>query len=145
MISDRKTVVALSYAGLLPMMVCTILIFDPFLRQLLIYYSLAIIAFLAGAWWSATLMNRQVAISQRRMVLVLSNMVVLTAVALAAFSPFDAAIFLGYVFLFAFLLIGEVLLSTFRPQPGYYLHMRRNVSCIAIGLHAVAAFRLVMN
>lgn len=145
MISDRKTVVALSYAGLLPMMACTILIFDPLLRQLLIYYSLAIISFLAGAWWSATLMNRQVAALQRRMVLVLSNMIVLTAVALAAFSSFDFAIFLGYAFLFALVLIGETLLSTFRPQPDYYLQMRRNVTGVAIGLHAVAAFRLVMN
>jgi hypothetical protein len=55
----RWTVTALAYAGTLPMIACVLWLEQPWSLPLLKAYSLAILAFLAGAWWAFALMNQK--------------------------------------------------------------------------------------
>ncbi len=142
---SRKWVAYLAVAGLLPMAAATLLVHEPLAQNLLRIYSLAILAFLAGSWWMVGLMNRTAGDHQRRSVLIFSNLVVVIAVSLAVFLPSMPLLLLGYAALFAALLIGEMRLSPFAPQPIYYRRIRALVSVVAMSLHLVAATTLLMS
>ena len=133
----RWTVTALAYAGMLPMVACILWLEQPWSLPLLKAYSLAILAFLAGAWWAFALMNQQkvapVSISQT---LLLSNAAVLTAI--VSFVIADNEALLMFCMLFGCLLLGERKLPVFRQQPNYYRRLRLIVTSITISLQLTA-------
>ena len=133
----RWTVTALAYAGMLPMIACILWFEQHWSLPLLKAYSLAILAFLAGAWWAFALMNQQkvapVSISQT---LLLSNAAVLTAI--VSFVIADNEALLMFCMLFGCLLLGERKLAVFRQQPNYYRRLRLIVTSITISLQLTA-------
>ncbi|MDA0978723.1 MAG: DUF3429 domain-containing protein [Proteobacteria bacterium] len=139
-IFDERLITGLGYAGLLPMLLCVMFINAPWSLPVLEGYSLAIIAFLAGAWWATALMHRDCTAADVRAVLILSNATVIAAV--AAVALMDSGSLLVLAVLFACLLKGENQMAVFRQQPDYYRGMRTGVSAVAIALHLVA-FTLV--
>jgi hypothetical protein len=100
-------------------------------------YSLSILAFLAGNWWSTALLYRPQTTAQLVLVILISNFVVLIALA-AVLSEHLAALFV-LAFLYLGLLIGERLLPAFEKQPKYYSAMRLVVSAVVVLLHILAA------
>ena len=139
-LSDQRLITALGCAGLLPMLACVLLFDWVWSLSLLTGYSLAIIAFLAGSWWSTALMQRRAAPRAVRLTLISSNLIVIVAVAAATF--LDSAALLVLALLYACLLFGEQVLPQFRQQPGYYRRMRVGITSVVIVLH-VTAFLLV--
>ncbi len=135
----RAWVVGLTTAGLIPMLISVAFILHPAAQHFLKYYSLAILAFLGGAWWSVSLMNQTAWRSTRLAVLIASNLVVLIAVVLAAWVSSSAFVYVGYSLLFVALWLGEVRLAPFQPQPRYYRTLRKRVSLAASALHVAAA------
>ncbi len=96
-------------------------------------YSLAILCFLAGSWWSTALMARDTGESQRLVILLISNAVVLAAVVLVL-SEWSGGV-LGLAVLYAGLMVGERKLEVFAEQPEYYRTMRSLVSVVVLLLH----------
>ncbi|MEM7543558.1 MAG: DUF3429 family protein [Pseudomonadota bacterium] len=141
MITRSQLVNFLSFAGLLPMAAACIYIEFDKAVLLLSAYSLAIIAFLAGNAWSIALLSRAHRLEQRASVLVLSNAVVLVAVALAVTIE-GGALFVGFAILFAVLLVAEYRFAVFAARPHYYRNMRLRVTSIAILIHLFAAWRV---
>lgn len=136
---ERRLITALGYAGTLPMLGCLLLIESSWALPLLTTYSLAIIAFLAGNWWSTALMQRNISARQRQNILLISNVIVITAVISVAFMGKFALLMLA--FLFGLLLLGERILASFRQQPNYYRSMRSGVTTFVIALQ-LSAFSL---
>lgn len=87
-------------------------------------YGLAIVCFLAGAWWGIALLRR------RPVVLIVSNLVVI--VACFGFVLLDTRAALS---LLAVLLLGTIALERlhpmFRPTPLYYAALRTRLSVVA--------------
>ena len=131
----------LSLAGTLPMLLAVGLIPHASGVRLLSYYSLAILAFLAGTSWMVALMNPSTAWSQRKLLLVSTNVCVIAAVSAAIWLA-PAQRFSVFAFLFALLLVQERSKSAFAPQPPYYRAMRLTVTCIVVAIHVAAALRL---
>lgn len=129
---ERRLITTLGYAGTLPMLGCLLLIESSWALPLLTTYSLAIIAFLAGNWWSTALMQRKISARQRQSILLMSNAIVIAAVVGVAFMGAMALLVLAL--LFGLLLLGEHSLATFQPQPNYYRHMRIGVTTLVIAL-----------
>jgi len=124
-----QTAVALGYAGVLPFLLATLLVLVPGghiepVRTGLLLYSLAIVSFLSGTWWSIALVRAQ------PVILVISNALVI--VAWVAAWLLDNAIAL---WLMAGLLIAAVTVergySMFLPQPAYYRRLRLKLTAIA--------------
>jgi hypothetical protein len=138
-IFERRLITVLSYGGTLPMMGCLLLIDSSWAQPLLKTYSLAIIAFLAGNWWSTALMQSKISAQQRQGILLISNAIVITAVITVTFMGKLALLVLAL--LFGLLLFGERILASFRPQPDYYRSMRTGVTALVIALH-LSAFLL---
>lgn len=136
---DQRLITLLGYAGTIPMVICITFLETRWGLPLLKAYSLAIIAFLAGSWWTTALLQRSVSARQLRQILLLSNLIVIVAVLTVTF--LDALALLIIASLFAFLLIGERSLAVFSLQPSYYRAMRGGVSALVIGLHLTAFFR----
>ena len=108
------------------MLGCLLLPAAPWSLALLKAYSVAILAFLAGNWWSTTLLQRAISTGELRWVLVLSNLVVIAAVLTLIFTTTLTLVIL--VFLFLLLLAGERWLPGLGQQPVYYRRMRTNVT-----------------
>lgn len=133
----RWTVTALAYAGTLPMIACVLWLEQPWSLPLLKAYSLAILAFLAGAWWAFALMNqKKVAPASICQILLLSNAAVITAI--VSFVIADKEALLVFCILFGCLLLGERKLAVFRQQPDYYRRLRIIVTSITITLQLTA-------
>ncbi len=130
---EQRLITALGYAGSLPMLLCVFLMDFPVSLDLFKAYSLAILTFLAGAWWSTALMHRTATSKQVSTVLLLSNLAVITAVIAVIF--LEAAALLVLAALFAGLLMGERHFEVFLNQPKYYRHMRTGVTVIVIAFH----------
>ena len=119
----------LGNAGLLPFILgalCAAVFVDraAFVATALVYYSLAIVSFLAGAWWGIALLKRE------PVMLFASNAVVVAAWA--------ATLLLDYTWALAAL--GSLLILTvmvenrhrmFAPQPIYYRRMRLRLTVVA--------------
>lgn len=138
---DQRLIAALGYAGALPMLGCVLTIESSLSLMLLKSYSLAIIAFLAGNWWSTALMWRRASVRELQQILLLSNAMVIAAVVAVTFMGTLALLVLAL--LFACLLLGERLLKVFRQQPGYYRDMRMGVTALVVALHISAFWMLV--
>jgi hypothetical protein len=138
---DQRFITALGYAGTLPMLACVLAIESNWSVPLLEAYSLAIIAFLAGSWWSTALMRRGSDKGELLQILMLSNGIVLVAVVAATFLGNAALLILAG--LFGCLLLGERTLSVFQKQPLYYRRMRTGATVCVIILH-FAAFGLAL-
>ena len=136
---DQRLITLLGYAGVLPMAICIIFLETTWGLPLLKAYSLAIIAFLAGNWWTTALLQRTVSARQLRQVLLMSNTIVIAAV--LTVTLLDSLALLVIASLFAFLLVGEHYLVVFSLQPNYYRAMRRGVSALVIALHFTAFLR----
>lgn len=133
---DRRLITALGYAGTLPMLGCLLLIESSWALPLLKTYSLAIIVFLAGNWWSTALMQRKISARQRQSILLMSNAIVITAVVAVTFM--ETLTLLVLALLFGMLLVGERLLAIFHPRPNYYRSMRTGVTVLVVALHLIA-------
>jgi hypothetical protein len=120
----------------LPMLGCLLLIESSWALPLLKTYSLAIIVFLAGNWWSTALMQRKISARQRQSILLMSNAIVITAVVAVTFM--ETLTLLVLALLFGMLLVGERLLAIFHPQPNYYRSMRTGVTVLVVALHLIA-------
>jgi hypothetical protein len=138
---DQRLIVILGYAGILPMLGCLLMIESSWSLALLKSYSLAIIAFLAGNWWSTALMRRGTSARELKLILLLSNAVVITAVVAVSF--LGTLSLLTLALLFVCLLMGERLLNVFRQQPAYYRSMRTGVTMLVVALHLSAFWRLL--
>lgn len=130
---DQRLITALGYAGILPMLGCMLMYESTWALPLLKSYSLAIIAFLAGSWWSTALMRRQTSAREMRQILILSNTIVIAAVVAVSFT--DTLALLVLASLFGCLLLGERLLRVFSQQPDYYRNMRTGVTALVVSLH----------
>lgn len=141
MTSDfTQTVSRLGWAGLLPFIAtpAALYLFEPqakLVAEAGAAYGLAILCFLAGAWWGIALLRRRTGI------LFASNIAVL--IAWAGYALLDrpgslvllAAVFFGMVFF-------ERLHPMFQPQPGYYAALRLRLStCAGLSL-VMSAFLL---
>jgi hypothetical protein len=124
----------LGLLGILPFL------FALFWPSLLVFkiYSLAILAFLAGNWWSTALLGRSQTIKQIVPVILLSNVVVLVACVAVLLEHTLALVVLAVLYLV--LLIGEGLLPSFEKQPEYYRTMRLVVSTLVGLLHILAVW-----
>ena len=101
-------------------------------------YSLSILAFLAGNWWSTALLCRPQTTAQLVLVILLSNFVVLIALAAVLSEHYLALLVLAFLYLALF--TGERLLPAFEKQPRYYSAMRLVVSAVVVLLHILAAW-----
>lgn len=134
--TPRQLIVLLGVAGVLPMVAC--LVMAEAEHSLLIFktYSVSIIAFLSGIWWSTALMTRDLSARMRVEVLLMSNAIVLVAVGAVIFLDDHSLLVLGL--LYVFLLLGEGSHIAFRKQPHYYSRMRQGVTLLVLALHLAA-------
>ncbi len=124
-----QTVARLGWAGLLPFVaapvgVCLFETHVDLLGEAIAAYGLAILCFLAGAWWGIALLRRRAAI------LVASNSVVIAAWAGHVLLDRPASLLL-LAGLFIVMVLIERLHSMFQPQPAYYAVLRLRLSCVA--------------
>lgn len=133
---DQRLVIALAWAGTLPMLACLLMIESPFSLPILKSYSLSIIAFLSGSWWSTALAAGNQGGWQLRLIMLLSNLIVITGVFAVAFTGYLALLILAT--LFVCLLWGELTLPALRLQPAYYRNMRKQVTAFVAALHLIA-------
>lgn len=131
----QKTARMLGWAGIIPFaaLAVTAMIGAPEpVRQLLVGYAVAILAFLNGTLWSGTLQRPSGAPTP----LVASNLLLLVALP-ALLMPLSAAA--GWLAL----LFGLHLVAEWRwvlsGHPGWYRRMRLMLSSVAIGLLLIAA------
>ena len=119
----------LGWAGLLPFLSLPFgLVFCATKAQIWIEsvsaYGLAIVSFLAGAWWGIALLRRE------KRILLLSNAIVL--IAWAGFLTLDTQVNFA---LLAMLLLGSVVIERTHPlfsrQPAYYATLRLRLGAIA--------------
>ena len=96
-------------------------------------YSMAILCFLAGSWWSSALVTRDADEKARMSTVVLSNVIVLLALAFVYLGNAPGLLGLGALYLA--LMIGERKLEVFASQPEYYRIMRSMVSVVVVLLH----------
>jgi hypothetical protein len=124
-----KTATRLGWAGLLPFVAAPVALYwsagySTLVGAALAAYALAILCFLAGAWWGIALLR------QRPAILVVSNVVVI--IACLGFILLDLR---DSLFLLALLLAGTVGLERrhpmFEPQPDYYAGLRLRLSVVA--------------
>lgn len=132
---DQRLITALGFAGTLPFFICLMMIEQTWSLLLFKTYSLSILVFLAGAWWSTALMHRHANAGEVRLTLLLSNATVVLGVCAVVFTGNLALLALAA--LFGCLLCGERLLGVFRCQPGYYRRMRVVVTLVVITLHLI--------
>lgn len=135
-LANQRLVLALGWAGVLPMLGCVIMIEMPLGATLLKTYSLAIIAFLSGSWWSTALMKRDLSRWHLSQTLLASNAIVIVGVSVVIFMDDRSLLVLGV--LFGGLLWGERYYSVFSKQPKYYRRMRTGVTCAVIVFHFIA-------
>jgi hypothetical protein len=138
--SHHAVVTGLAAAGALPFALFVLLAVTgtamEFALHGLLIYSLAILCFLAGSWWGLALLMPQVTSTQRSWILVLSNGVVVLAVALTLLlAPRHAVFALGAMYLL--LLSTETSIVGLQRQPAYYRNMRLRVSMFAVGAHVL--------
>ena len=127
--SLEQTATRLGWAGLLPFVAAPGALYlspdyAPRVALAIAAYGLAILCFLAGAWWGIALLRRHPAI------LIASNLMVI--IACFGFVLLDLRAFL---LLLAVLLLATIALERlhpmFRPQPGYYAALRMRLSVVA--------------
>ena len=135
-LANQRLVLALGWAGVVPMVGCVIMIEMPLATTLLKTYSLAIIAFLSGSWWSTALMKRDLSRWHLSQTLLASNAIVIVGVSVVIFMDDRSLLVLGV--LFGCLLWGERYYSVFSKQPKYYRRMRTGVTCAVIVFHFIA-------
>jgi len=131
----QKLVTLLGTLGVIPFLIALVMVMlkpDIGLRMFSLY-SLAILSFLAGSWWSSALMARGPTESQRMAVLLISNVCVLLGLVLIIGFPRWGI--LGLAATYTGLLVGEQKLKVFAHQPGYYRTMRTRVSVVVVLLH----------
>ena len=131
----QKLVTRLGWLGIIPfVMAIGMVIVRPELGlRAFSIYSLAILSFLAGSWWSSALIVLEAEESQRMAILLVSNVVVLVGLALVLSERLGGL--LGLAVLYAGLIIGEQKLKVFAQQPKYYRTMRSTVSVMVVLLH----------
>ena len=134
----KWTVVILTLLGVLPFVLTAWWIETSWGLSLFKLYAAAILAFLAGSWWGITLVRGRG--DSKPILLVVSNLVVLSAISLVLIPRPESL--LGLALLFGLLVAGEAWLQPFRQQPGYYRRLRQWVSLIVIALHGFAFWRL---
>lgn len=133
---NRRTLVTiLGSLGIIPFLIALIvMIWKPNIGlRMFSLYSLAILSFLAGSWWSSALMARGPTESQRMAVLLISNVCVLLGLVLIIGFPRWGI--LGLAAAYTGLLVGEQKLKVFAHQPEYYRTMRFRVSVAVVLLH----------
>ena len=134
-LTRNRWVVGLSVAGLLPFAGLALSAMDGSawaLRAFLIY-SLAISAFLSGAWWGVALSKT----SRERapvLPLLLSNGFVLMSVGALLWHQPEVAL-LAQAVVITLLVMGESRIKPMQAAPRYYQRMRRGVSAVVVLLH----------
>lgn len=124
----RRTAQWLGFAGLLPFIAALLYVLFAQSTSLVVsgltLYALAIVSFLAGAWWGIALLRREPA------VLVSSNVMVIVAWAgVWLLGPGSAMMLLAMLLLLSLFLEGHY--RIFSPQPGYYRRMRKRLTWVA--------------
>lgn len=127
--TSEQTATRLGWAGLLPFVAAPVALYwsaeqTRLVGSAIAAYALAILCFLAGAWWGIALLRR------RPVILVASNLMVVVAC--------FGFVLLGTrasLILLAVLLLGTVALERlhpmFRAQPDYYAALRVRLSVVA--------------
>ena len=136
----RQLVLVLTWLGLLPFVLLAPFLGHDIGALLFRGYSLAVLAFLCGTWWATALVVGSVATSERIVVVLTSNLLVIVSVILLAAPIFWSL--LPQAGMFLLLAIGERQLRVFADQPTYYKRMRLSVSLIVAGLHLFVWFML---
>jgi hypothetical protein len=138
-----QTATRLGWAGLLPFVAAPVALYGwaeqaALVGSAIAAYALAILCFLAGAWWGIALLR------SRPVILVASNLMVI--IACLGFVLLDLR---ATLLLLAVLLLGTVgverLSPMFRPQPPYYAALRMRLSgvaCVSLVLSAWVLGRL---
>lgn len=129
-------VIVLGCAGILPFVLLLLWADNASAGFFFKAYSLAILAFIAGNWWSAALIAQGPGNRQRIVVLLMSNVLVLAGVALLIST--SSAAYLGLGGVFGIQVLGEHRLRVFRDQPAYYRYMRNGVAAMVVLLHLLA-------
>lgn len=142
-LTSEQTATRLGWAGLLPFVAAPPGLYwssgqMPLMASAIAAYGLAIVCFLAGAWWGIALLRRRPA------VLIASNLVVI--VACFGFVLLDIRASLS---LLALLLLGTIALERlhpmFRPTPGYYAVLRIRLSVVASVSLLMSALVLMLH
>ena len=129
-LTARRTACTLGFAGLLPFVVCSALLWwgPPaalLAAKVLTAYALAILCFLCGSWWGIGLLRGSAA------PLLWSNALVVLAVAAFSLLPSRAVaglLSLGLAFSWWF----EGWHPVFRRQPPYYRRLRTALTLVAL-------------
>ncbi len=140
----QKLVTLLGTLGVIPFLIALVMVMlkpDIGLRMFCLY-SLAILSFLAGSWWSSSLMGRGATESQRMAVLLISNVCVL--IGLVLIIAFPRWGILGMAAVYTGLMMGERKLNVFSQQPEYYRTMRARVSVVVVLLHTDLGTNVVL-
>lgn len=127
--ASAQTAKRLGWAGLLPFAASPVAIYlfksdAELLAAAVGAYGLAILCFLAGAWWGIALLRR------RSEILVASNMLVVTACTGFVLLHRQTSLVLLAVLLVVAVAF-ERLHPMFRPQPDYYANLRLQLSVVA--------------
>ena len=136
----QRLVVGLTTAGLLPFILLL-----PLINQgpgLLVFkgYSLAILAFLCGSWWSTVLITPRLSVGHRLQIIVVSNLLVLLSIGvlMTGLASKVALVIQGGLFLL--LLTTERYHPAFIRQPAYYRQLRLVVSLGVAFTHLIAGY-----
>lgn len=134
--AKRQLVTMLTWLGILPFIVLVPFLESPVAATLFRGYSLAILCFLCGTWWSTALITGGLVPLERMVVLLACNLLVIFAVCLLLL-PLSWAL-LPQAGLFLLQGFGESRLRAFSKYPLYYRRNRITVSSAVSALHLVA-------
>ena len=128
-ITVPQTAIRLGWWGLLPFVAAPIAVYGSpgqadLVGAAVAAYALAIVCFLAGAWWGIALLRR------KQDILVASNVVVIIACLGFVLLDLPTAMLLLAALLLAVVAV-ERLHPVFRPQPDYYAALRMRLSIVA--------------
>ena len=134
-LTRKRWVVGLSVAGLLPFagFALTALEGSAWALRAFLIYSLAISAFLSGAWWGIALSKTSFERTPVLPLLLSNGFVLMSVGALVCYEPEVALLTQAVVI--TLLVLGESQINPLRAAPRYYQRMRRGVSAGVVLLH----------
>ena len=139
-LNQQRVVTGLGVLGITPFLLALVWPDPEISLRAFSLYSLAIFCFLCGNWWSVGLLVPGLILTQRVMLLLLSNMLLLIALLLVYLET--SLGLLGLALLYGGLMAGERWLPPFARQPVYYCRMRQGVTVVVMLLHLACCWRL---
>ena len=135
-LATQRVVTSLGFFGIAPFLIALIWPDQDIGEKAFQIYSLAILCFMAGSWWATSLIVGRL-VTEKLVLLLLSNTFVLLSIGVVLFEVTGAFVVLGVFY--GVLLFGESRFATFSRQPIYYRRMRTVVTSIVMILHFLAA------